>query len=61
MPYSAVERGIRVIMEAASSVIGHEAPDGFKRQKLRSRKDVGSCHSKKEFFPENDTSQECRV
>ena len=47
-------------MEAASSVIGHEAPDGFKRQKLRSRKDDGSCHSKREFFPVlgKDTSKE---
>ena len=60
MPYSAVEREIRVVMEAASSVIGHEAQDGFIRQKLRSQKHVGSCHSKKEFFLVLgiDTSQE---
>ena len=47
----AVERGIRVITEAASSVIGQDSRDGFIRQKLKSRKDVGSCDSKKDFYP----------
>ena len=46
----AVERGIRVITEAASSVIGHESRDGFIRQRLKSRKEVGKCDSKKNFF-----------
>ena len=47
----AVERGIRVITDAATSVIGQESRDGFIRQKLRSRKDVGYCGSKKDFYP----------
>ena len=47
----AVERGIRVIADAASSVIGHDSRDGFIRQKLKSRKDVGPCDSKKDFYP----------
>ena len=47
----AVERGIRVITEAATSVIGQDSRDGFIRQKLRSRKDVGYCGSKKDFYP----------
>ena len=47
----AVERGIRIITEAASSVIGHESRDGFIRQKLKSRKEVGKCDSKKNSFP----------
>ena len=47
----AVERGIRVITEAATSVIGEDARDGFIRQKLKSRKDFGRCDSKAAFFP----------
>ena len=46
----AVERGIRVISEAATSVIGHEARDGFIRQKMKSRKSVGPGHTKKDFL-----------
>ena len=47
----AVERGIRVISEAATLVIGHDSRDGYIRQKLRSRRDVGYCGSMKDFYP----------
>ena len=46
----AVERGIKVVSEAASAVIGEEARDGFIRQKLRSRKVFGQCDTKASFF-----------
>ena len=45
-----LERGICVISEAATSVIGHEAPDGFIRQKMKSRKSVGPGHTKTDFY-----------
>ena len=47
----AVERAIKLVTEAAGLVIGEEARDGFIRQKVRSRKEIGRCHTKKEFFP----------
>ena len=46
----AVERGIKVVSEAASAVIGEEARDGLIRQKLLSRMDSGQCHTKASFF-----------
>ena len=46
----AVERAIKLVTEAAGLVIGEEARDGFIRQKVRSRKEIGRCHTK-EFFP----------
>ena len=46
----AVERTIKLVTEAAGSVIGPEARDGFMRLKIKSRKEVGRCDSKKEFF-----------
>ena len=46
----AVERTIKLVTEAAGSVIGPEARDGFMRLKIKSRKEVGWCDSKKEFF-----------
>ena len=46
----AVERGIKVVSEAASAVIGEEARDGLIRQKLLSRMDSGRCHTKASFF-----------
>ena len=41
-----VERAIRLITEAASSVIGPEARDGFIRQRIKSRKEFGRCDGK---------------
>ena len=37
--------------EAASSVFGAEARDGFIRQRIKSRKEVGSLKTKAKFFP----------
>ena len=42
----AVERGIKVVSKAASTVIGEEARDGFIRQNLLSRKVFGWCDTK---------------
>ena len=59
----AVEHGICVITEAATSVIDPEARDGFIRHKLKLQRDIGSCNTKKEFFPvfKKDASQEWKV
>ena len=46
----AVERGIKVVSEAASAVIGEEARDGFIRQKLLSRMVSGRCDMRASFF-----------
>ena len=46
-----VERGIQLISEAASHVIGAENRDGFIRQRMRSRKELGRCDNKAAFFP----------
>ena len=46
-----VERGIWLVTEAASSVFGAEARDGFIRQRIKSRKEVGSLKTKAKFFP----------
>merc|ERR1712074_226049 len=46
----AVECGIKVVIEAASAVIGEEARDGFIRQKLLSRMVSGRCDTKASFF-----------
>ena len=56
----AVEHGICVITEAATLVIDPEARDGFIRHKLKLQRDIGSCNTKKEFFPVfgKDSSQE---
>ena len=51
-----VERGIRLITEAACSVIGHEARDGFIRQRMLSRKEMGRADSKAAFFPKLEQS-----
>ena len=37
----AVERGIRLVTEAASSVFGSEERDGFIRQRIKSREEDG--------------------
>ena len=52
----AVERAIKLVTEAAGSVIGQDARDGYIRQKVKSRKEVGRCHTKKEFFPKLEKS-----
>ena len=46
----AVERGIKVVSEAAAAVIGEEARDSFIRQKLLSKKVFGRCDKKASFF-----------
>ena len=37
--------------EAASSTFGAEARNGFIRQRIKSRKEVGSLKTKAKFFP----------
>ena len=46
----AVERAIRLVSEASSSVIGHEAREGFIRQGIQARKGLKGHASKKDFF-----------
>ena len=57
------EHEICLITGAATSVIDPEARDGFIRHKLKLQRDIGSCNTKKEFFPvlKKDTSQEWKV
>ena len=52
----AVERTIKLVTEAASLVIGQEARDGFMRQKIKSRKEIGRFDTKQEFFPKLENS-----
>ena len=47
----AVERAIKLVSEAAGSVVGADSRDGYIRQKIRSRKEVCLKGSKKNFFP----------
>ena len=51
-----VERAIKMMTEAAGSVIGAEARDGYIRQKIRSRKEVPRFDSKQDFFPKLEKS-----
>ena len=55
----AVERAIRLVTEASSSVIGHEAREGFIRQRILARKGLKGHASKKDFFArlEGDTDE----
>ena len=46
----AVERAIRLVTEASSSVVGEEARDGFIRQRIESRKELKGHASKKDFY-----------
>ena len=46
----AVERTIKLVTEAAGTVIWSEAREGFMWQKIKSRREIGRCDSKKEFF-----------
>ena len=52
----AVERSIRLITEAASSVFGHDARDGFIRQRMLSWKEVVNADTKVDFFPKLEQS-----
>ena len=51
-----MERAIKLATEAAGSVMGAEARDGFIRQKIKSRKEVSRFDSKKDFFPKLEKS-----
>ena len=55
----AVERAIWLVTEASSSVIGHEAREGFIRQRILARKGLKGHASKKDFFArlEGDTDE----
>ena len=46
-----VERAIKLVTEAAGSVVGAESRDGYIRQKIKSRKEVCLKGSKQNFFP----------
>ena len=52
----AVERGIRLVSEASSAVIGPEARNGFIRQRIQARKELGEFHTKKDYFPKIEAS-----
>ena len=47
----AVERAIRLVTEASSSVISQAARDGVIRQKIKARKNLKTHATKKDFFP----------
>ena len=47
----AVERGVRLVSEASSQVIGQKARDGFIRQRIHSRKELKKFATKKDFYP----------
>ena len=47
----AVERAIKLVTEAAGSVVGAKSRDGYIRQKIKSRKEVCLKGSKQNFFP----------
>ena len=55
----AVERAIRLVTEASSTVIGHEAREGFIRQRILARNGLKGRDSKKDFFArlEGDTDE----
>ena len=46
----AVERGIRLVSQASSSVVGQEARDGFIRQRIQARKELNKFDTKRDFF-----------
>ena len=52
----AVERAVKLVTEAASSVVGEEARDGFIRQRINSRKEVGRFNTKVKFLPKLEKS-----
>ena len=53
----AVERGIRLVSEASAAVIGPEARNGFIRQRMQARKELGEFISKKDYFPKIEASK----
>ena len=52
----AVERAVKLVTEAANSVVGEEARDGFIRKRIRSRKEVGRFDTKTNFLPKIENS-----
>ena len=51
----AVERAVRLVSEASACVIGHDARNGFIRQRIQARKELKTHASKKDFFPRLET------
>ncbi|BES87539.1 Hypothetical protein NTJ_00345 [Nesidiocoris tenuis] len=54
----AVERNVRLVTEASSSVFGPKARDGFIRNRIRSRKDMPKFETKRDFFIEEVQPQD---
>ena len=56
----AVERGVCLVSEASSKVVGQKAKDGFIRQRIHARKEVKNFTTKKDFFPKVEAySKDC--
>ena len=51
----AVERAIRLVSEASTSVVGEESRNGFIRQWIRSRKELGRYDTKKQYYGKIDS------
>ena len=54
----AVERAIQLITEAATSVIGEGSRDGWIRQTIKSRREMGRFDTKKDFYQKIKKSTE---
>lgn len=46
-----VERGVKMVTEAAANVYGHEAREGYIRQRINCRTIIPKFASKKDIFP----------
>ena len=56
----AVERGICLVSEASSKVVGQKAREGFLRQRIYARKELKKFATKKDFFPKVEAySKDC--
>ena len=53
----AVERGIRPVSQASSSVVGQEARNGFIRQRIHARKELSKFDTKRDLFPKVEAYQ----
>ena len=52
----AVDRVVKLVTDAASSVVGKAATDGFIRQHINSRKEEGRFTTKVKFLPKLEKS-----